>query len=310
LVSAFAVWITIWTPRFWKIVKRAFFWILGEKQNALDPRLEDEVVRIVAKSHAAEEGMVELLKLAFQLLTGQPIALAADVETDISRIGRAKIRFLAFCQNLRTVKKEIIQTAIALVFSATFFIALAAAATAVAYLESNNLALVSSPNCGVWMHPTNQHLTAAAQGATEEMIWIHYRTCYENDPSLRSCNLFSYTPLLTTMTDNDECPFHGDVCLLGNKSAVTLDTGFLDSKFLGINSPQRPFFRRRSTCAPVVVDGYSTVQNWFNLSTLTTFYYGSRSSQDNSTTRQLRSIFANLLGSPGYSVITRSNTGR
>jgi hypothetical protein len=271
--------------------------------HGLNRTLDYEVMRIVAKSPAAEEGFLELLRLALKLVTKRYIALAPNNQPHhISRVRQVKVNMLEFCQNLRNIRPNLTQTTLGLVFSALIFIVIVAAGTAVAYIELDNLALVSSPNCGLWMHPKYQDFTVYSHGKAGEMVSMYYKTCYENDLSLQDCNLFSHQSLFTTMTDNEDCPFRGDVCLLGKNSAVSLDTGLIDSKYLGINSPHRPFFRRRNICAPLVIDGYSNTENDSNLTTFTSFYYGPRTKENNVTILQTRNLISFPLGSPGYNV--------
>lgn len=116
-----------------------------------------------------------------------------------------------------------------------------------------------------------------AWNMAEEQAASYYRGCYEADPSVQLCNIYANNDPLSQRTDNTDCPFLGDVCLLGPKSAVTFDTGYLDVNTLGINARNRPFYRRRTTCAPVVTDGYVEFQdNYSGFLIQAQFYYGTR----------------------------------
>lgn len=177
-------------------------------------------------------------------------------------------------ENFLNKREELFSITMIVSFCATVFAAFTAAATAVAHLELDNIALSTSPDCGYWQSHNSAKLEIFALNRAEEQTANYYQNCYEMNPSLQDCNLYARRELFSRMTDNDDCPFKGDVCLLGNKSAISFDTGYVDSKYLGINSRQRPFYRRRTVCAPLVTDGYVNVINHFDTLFQTQFYYG------------------------------------
>jgi hypothetical protein len=117
--------------------------------------------------------------------------------------------------------------------------------TIVSYLQSDNMALAVSPTCGNWMSPgiTKEMLFAWAQ--SEEDAAGYYQNCYEADPSVQECNIYANNGPLSNRTDDDDCQFQGDVCLLGPHSAITLDTGYIDANTLGINSQKNPSFSKK-----------------------------------------------------------------
>jgi hypothetical protein len=322
------VWITVWSPQYWKFIKKGFLRIIRlypaiEEQRrlavhrrgdfdgandyplepAVNPSRANDPMRILISSHAAEDGFVHLVRNVLHDVGGRPITLPSDRQNSGSWVVRTRSRLRGFRQNFLNIGANLIVTALLLLFCGITFVSLAAAGTAVVYLELDNMALSSSPNCGVWMYTSNIEKTVPAQGKTEELIELYYRNCYESDPSLQDCNMFSEKNLHVQVTENEECPFNGDVCLLGNKSAIALDTGYLDSKHLGVNSPQRLFFRRRNICAPLVIDGYARVENISGLFTITEFQY-----VPNSTTTQIRPGRLKQIGSPGYEVLLESPT--
>jgi hypothetical protein len=195
---------------------------------------------------------------------------------------------------------------------AAIFLAIAGAGIAVGFLILDNKALSTSQDCGMWVLDGINN-TANPMAAIMDTVESYYKSCYENDPSTQWCGLFVDEDLHVNVTEGVECPFVGAVCALRENPAISLDTGYIDSKILGINSRHRPFFRRRSICAPLVTDGYYTLE--FNSTTSfysIKFYYGSRyGTGSNATYAQIRSPFYEQLFSPsGYDIKTVSTVLR
>ena len=58
--------------------------------------------------------------------------------------------------------------------------------------------------------------------------------------------------LIYKIDENAACPFGGNTCHGGDNIALAMDTGFVDSKILGVNSESDFQWRRRMTCAPLI----------------------------------------------------------
>jgi hypothetical protein len=213
-------------------------------------------------------------------------------------------RLRDFWQNILNNREDLRELSLWLIFSASAFAGLSIGPTFVSYLQSDGIALSASPTCGDWLsnHSTRNMIYAWNQG--EEQAASYYRSCYETDPSTKACNIYADNVLLSQKTDNDNCPFRGDVCLLGPKSAVTFDTGYLDAKTLGINARKRPFYRRRTTCAPLVTDGYVDIQdNYSGFLIQAQFYYGPK--EQGWTYSQSRIFSLPGTSSPTYEVAVK-----
>ncbi len=77
-------------------------------------------------------------------------------------------------------------------------------------------------------------------------------TCYESTKSVASCPYTLTRSIPHTVSINNECPFPAkNMCKLANSSVITMDSGFVDARILGINSPSNFEFRRRTHCSPV-----------------------------------------------------------
>lgn len=129
--------------------------------------------------------------------------------------------------------------------------------------------LLSSPNCGFWsedMLALNESLQGPwdndtnhfyQQGVADSKTYA--RSCY-NASSLKTCNTFSVPTIDWTTNYDAPCPFEG-MCV---GSAMEMDTGMVNTNdILGINFPKSDQFkfRRVTTCAPMVQDGYVTSAN-------------------------------------------------
>jgi hypothetical protein len=207
----------------------------------------------VLKSKSPDGAVWALGRAALRILLRQSVIIlhaGTSNRTFRQRLGD-------FWQNIVNNRDELWNISFWLTFSASIFIGLSIGATTVSYLQSDNMALSTSPNCGEWVSAglTKQMLYAWNQG--EEQAASYYRSCYEADPTIQQCNIYANNDPLSNVTNNDDCPFQGNVCLLGPQSAVTFDTGYLDVNTLGINSRNRPFYRRKTTCAPLATRAMS-----------------------------------------------------
>jgi hypothetical protein len=298
----FAVWITVWAPQYWKLIKRVVIGIIEKGRirraraaveehyhdsasdwgdGVLLHELESQLGRIrnddsiLATVNTAEEGVIRYLRQGWRDLMSNPISLPEDRARDKAIIDWFKAWVTRFWQNLQNVRGNLILTALGIIFCSAVFIAIAAAGTAVAQIELDNTALSDSPTCGLWLNMHDNKSNEFEWSKAEYQSAVYYRNCYEAEFSLQECILFPDKALVWKRIDNDECPFLGNVCLLGKQSALTFDTGYADSKALGLNAPRsrRPYFRRRISCAPVITDGY--IQSTHNeIFTSTRFYYG------------------------------------
>lgn len=327
----------MWAPRYWKLVQSGIFWATrqpwcrdvlaagDDRYGDLDSDWDNtiplhsseipvgshhnlRVPRLLMESRTAEEGALNLLRAAIRDVTARPISLpeTRSLHPRVSRIQRIQKPLARYWQNVKNIWRDLLLTTFLFLLCASGFVACAAAATAVVHLELDNVALFNSPNCGVWRHNSSGSQVATWWGWAEERVIQYYRECYESEPSLQQCNLFSHRELHATVTENDECPFRGDVCLLGKNSAITLDTGYMDSKYLGINSSWRPVVRKRNICAPVVTKGYVKIEDIGGVFTQSSFYYGP-TKYENWTYTRIRQVGYDIITDPTYSVTALSS---
>ena len=86
-----------------------------------------------------------------------------------------------------------------------------------------------------------------------ESAFSYADTCYKSTTSVASCPYTLTRSIPHTVLINNNCPFPAkNMCKLGNSSVITMDSGFVDARILGINSPSNFEFRRRTHCSPVL----------------------------------------------------------
>ena len=89
-------------------------------------------------------------------------------------------------------------------------------------------------------------------GDLSELAIKFEQTCYSGRPSVTPCRGVLTPNLPYNSQNGTRCPFpEPTMCKLGESSAFTLDTGYLNPKMLGINARTNFEFRRRTICAPV-----------------------------------------------------------
>ncbi|CZR54228.1 uncharacterized protein PAC_04111 [Phialocephala subalpina] len=349
-VSLFAVWITLWAPQYWKLIQRIVLPLIeayckrrAQKANVtghFDDMMGDgweddialrtlvggryeEAITNIREARTADEASALLFRLLISNITSSPIHLPGDhSNTRKPLLTRARLKCKTWVQNLRTEGLTIIITVLAFFLCGFIFALIAAAGTAVVYLELDSNGISTSPSCGLWWPPDDGSADAEKfyreLGRTEEAVEAYYRSCYEQESSLQDCAIFPHRDLYSTITEHNDCPFRNQsMCLPGKNLVITLDTGYVDSKYVGISSAHRPFFRRRTICSPLVSDGFVKIKS-FLLGSMnsTRFFYGrddfssKRYGDDNRTFTQVK------IGSPiygyvpgGYTVTTRTEIG-
>ena len=113
-----------------------------------------------------------------------------------------------------------------------------------ANIVTDTTALVSSPKCNIG-------------DGWETQVGAHsYRDrCYHAELGTLGCNTFYNQSIAYTERPKQKCPFVNRICVKGIDSTLTLDTGLVDVRTIGINSAANLQFRRTTTCAPLKVDG-------------------------------------------------------
>ncbi|KAI9854471.1 MAG: hypothetical protein M1813_000987 [Trichoglossum hirsutum] len=116
-------------------------------------------------------------------------------------------------------------------------------------------------SCGFYISPRMDDAPAGTL-PDDQLDWLdtqansttaadnYARNCYEAE-NIADCNRLASRKLEWKATHNASCPFASGICLEGDNSALTLDTGHLPFSKLGINMPSHYSFRRVTTCSPL-----------------------------------------------------------
>jgi hypothetical protein len=132
--------------------------------------------------------------------------------------------------------------------------------------SSGSEVLVRSSNCGNWtINSTELFFGYQSKTLNDTISAATYaRACYGGPTNALECNRYQVQSLPYTRTEKEPCPFGKQMCLT-TTPAFTLDTGNISSHdHFGINTQQRDrvFYRRKTTCAPIVTDGFVTTFNY------------------------------------------------
>jgi len=127
---------------------------------------------------------------------------------------------------------------------------------------SGSKVLSDHPDCGFWVLNTSwigplQNIFGSSKSLFRDRPWratTHAEKCYHQERGIENCNQFFKRHISYTEKHNATCPFQGDVCLYGPSSAYSLDTNFTEAAVLGINIERPYYFRRKTTCSPLVMD--------------------------------------------------------
>jgi hypothetical protein len=107
-----------------------------------------------------------------------------------------------------------------------------------------NSTLVLGPECGGYK-------PSASQSVADPGVWqlkvladttdaaTYIRQCYQNGTSAAgNCGVFARSSIPFTTNANATRPFQPGLCMINDHSALSMDTGFMDSHLdFGINAP-------------------------------------------------------------------------
>lgn len=126
--------------------------------------------------------------------------------------------------------------------------------------------LIDSANCGYIVWPNDSSSTGRVLELHSERLSNaanYAQQCYTtNNSGILGCARFVTDRLSWGEDSNAPCPFAEGMCRTNN-SNIRLDTGLINiNQALGLNLPatQGTAFRRVLSCAPIVTEGYTSVE--------------------------------------------------
>jgi hypothetical protein len=135
-------------------------------------------------------------------------------------------------------------------FFATIFVAEGIAGVFSSAIVSDSTALSISPACGLW-GPKESIGTRTIRALDQARVKAeaYANDCYAPNGTTDGCNDFYHQKINYTVRREEACTLKRNICLQQNASTYILDTGLVDSRYLGINSIQNFYFRRQSNCS-------------------------------------------------------------
>lgn len=125
--------------------------------------------------------------------------------------------------------------------------------------------LVRSPSCGFVDDNNAPRNEALSYGTAIRAASVPYaEECYGSSTSSSRCRVFIRPSIAFQSQKRVPCPFQSDLCVDpgdGLLPAYSLDSGLVDvNDGLGLNLPnhERVYYRKRTTCAVLPLDGYTT----------------------------------------------------
>ena len=158
------------------------------------------------------------------------------------------------------------------------------------FVVSDSVALSSSDHCGIWHFDDDNAGEDAAylddiQSRREEARASQYvQECYgPGTEETQGCNFFYNQSIGYTMKSEQRCPFGiSELCHGGLFSAVSFDTGLIDTGVIGVNAPATHKFRRRTTCSPLNMteDYIKSYDSGESNETAYRYFYGAKKGTD------------------------------
>ena len=214
-------------------------------------QVSHENVVITEESHSELGAARDILRNTWDQLTTRSIRLPIYVANwKHTPFRKCRSWVLILWSNLLHYSTEVITSLILSIIFIGVFVAESSGSILSAHIITDGVAVSAGSFCA-------QDAPTSVNGYSNQgdMALAYADRCYGASTATDGCNYLYNQSISYLETSNDTCPFLGDVCLEGTRSAITLDTGLPDARYLGINSAQRFQFRRSTTCAPLVSDG-------------------------------------------------------
>ena len=238
--------LTLAGPRLWILLKAFASWIWRQQllrrrsgQSSIS-RPNPDSLQIMEESHSELGAARDILKRVFNQVFVKSIRLPE------SRYLNTLAWRVFWVTKMQQAFDVLVSILLSLLFIGTF-VAESSGSALTANIISDSVALTSSRTCSV--------ATDMIWGVGWSRAFSYVQQCYRKQAGTGDCNYYYNQSISYTEMRIDICPFSAKVCALNEHPAYSFDSGLVDSKYLGINAQKRYLFRRRVTCAPVILDG-------------------------------------------------------
>lgn len=155
----------------------------------------------------------------------------------------------------------------------------------IVFIEGHNIGYSNGPLVGAWYPDINNQVDMANtsmfpavfefQAQMQSKAMAYADNCYKDTYIEEDCSTFYTSKIGYSERSNATCPFEKHMCAGGPGTAFELDTGWLDSKVLGINEKHTCEFSLRKVCSPIPTAGYiESMEVDFMGTRLVEYYYG------------------------------------
>ena len=273
--------LTLAGPRLWIVVKAFCAWTIATYQKYRNNGVKASTfgsqhillthnLAVTQESHSELGAAGELVRSIWDELTPNRVQLQVNkAPPRRSRItswsAQTKNTIIDIWNNCLRQPADI---SISLILSATLiglFVAESSGSVLSANIVSDTVALAFSSNCS--FPYTQSDLMGLFSGVSVlgyplERANQYRQNCYNTTRRDGDCSFFFNQYISYVEQTNASCPFKGDTCWRGKGAAFTLDTGYVDANTIGLNAAKRYSFRRKTTCAPLVVAGSPLIQDF------------------------------------------------
>ncbi|KAH0545286.1 hypothetical protein FGG08_000585 [Glutinoglossum americanum] len=199
--------------------------------------------------------------------TGEPVrdsqrVILRTVSSDLSAVIRLVEVMFAEQTSLRKYPQPLRKLLPVLVIALVHWLSFLCAGIFTSKISLGNIVIGDGgANCGYYISPGMDESPPGTL-PDDQLDWLdtlanntvaaenYARNCYEAE-NIADCNRLASQRLEWRATHNASCPFAPGICLEGDNSALTLDTGHLPFSKLGINIASHYSFRRVMTCSPL-----------------------------------------------------------
>ena len=228
-------------------------------------------------SSTQSEGDREMRILVGTLETIQGSTTAEDAVSRLVRRHLAMPRLVigngVFClrrmvENVRDEPGASGQILVVIVLLFAIYVGLQVTAISSGFIIGDSAAPIKGGTCAYYV--TAGHLNWEKHGSGADHGYqnsladstIGYtRACYHSNVFTNLCSRTLSRTILHNTSSGSTCPFPNKaMCKNGDSSVFTMDSDFVDANSLGINSPRKSEFRRRTTCS-LVLDNERFVQS-------------------------------------------------
>lgn len=257
-----AVVLTLAGPRLWILLKEIAFWILnllrklpsrgsfqarGQRCGSRWAWCRNNILPAAEESHSELGAATTLATMAMHELRRHRIELPGSNERatnpEQGNIWNLLRPLLRLWGNFLKHPLDIIVPIVLSLLFIGIFVAESTGTVMSAKIVGDSTAISDSPRCFARNFTESPHRALA-----------YVDQCYHAALGTEGCNFFYNQSIRYREEFTSNCPWLGFRCFNGSNTGVAFDTGYVQSRYLGINLVERYMFRRWAVCAPMITN--------------------------------------------------------